>query len=377
MEDNPLQEQVELLKEEIFQLKNIIKNMPGNVYWMNCNAIYQGCNTNLAKTLNFIDPDEIINKSMPMFWDDGACEAHDLNLGLMQKGESYQGEEHVLINDELHIFLSEKIILRDSKGKVSGLLGLSLDITDRKNMERALQEAKEKAEMANQAKTDFIRNMEHDLRTPLCGVLGVANHLLAIEADTDKKDLLCDIEQSVKAVLNYFDHIVEFSQFNKHIIPKLIQKFDLKKLIEGIISIESAALREKNINVIVDYADNLPTLIQTDRFRIHRILLNLVNNAVKFTKKGHIKIKVEMFEESEKKLFKIIVEDTGIGIAQKDQEMIFDKFTRCELTNKNTYKGTGLGLWIVKEFIKDMSGKIELISELNQGSSFTLSIPII
>lgn len=385
-----IEEYIEYLEEQIYQLKTILNHVPGNLYLVDPEGRYIACNKQVADLFHLDHPDDIKGKTLydlynikandldQQLWPVNIEETQALNIDLIKKEQEYAGEEIAnILPNEPHTFLSKKVMVRDRKNKIVGLLGISFDITDRKNMEKALHEAKEKAEIANQAKTDFIRNMEHDLRTPLCGVLEVSNYLLSTEKEIDRKDLLIDVEKSVKEVLNYFDHIVEFSRLNQHGVPKLIQQINLKKMIEGVVTIESAALRNKNIHLMIDYPDNIPTMIQVDRFRIQRILLNLVNNAIKFTKEGCIKIKVEMIEKSEKKLIQIMVEDTGIGIAKKNQEMIFDKFTRCELTNKNIYKGTGLGLWIVKEFIQEMGGKIELKSELNQGACFALSIPFI
>ncbi len=389
MEQNPSQELIESLKEEIFQLKNIIRHIPGNLYWMDQQAVYQGCNNEVAHLFNLSHPDDIKDKNLKalyamkaeklntFLWPVNIDETHNLNLSLIKKEQSYIGEEYVnTAPDEQHVFLSKKVILRNSKNEVSGLLGISFNITDRKNTEKALEEAKEKAEIANQAKTDFIQNMQHDLRTPLCGILGVINHLSLIEIDKNKKELLNDAEIAAQEVLNYFDHIVEFSQINNHFVPKIIREFDLKKLIEGLVLIESAAVRNKNINLIINYANDIPTIVKGDRFRIQRILLNMVNNAIKFTEKGYIRIDVSQVEK-EPGIFKIIIEDTGIGIAKKNQEVIFDKFARLDPANKNIYKGTGLGLWIIKEFIKDLCGRIELVSEVNEGSCFTLFIPLL
>jgi signal transduction histidine kinase len=114
-----------------------------------------------------------------------------------------------------------------------------------------------------------------------------------------------------------------------------------------------------------------------DRFRLHRMLLNLVNNAIKFTDQGYVKISVSFIEKINEKevLLEIAVGDTGIGIAKKHHEIIYDKFTRCDPSNKGIYKGTGLGLWIVRQFIEDLDGQIKLTSELGCGSIFTCRLP--
>lgn len=366
------------LREKIKYLENIIALLPGQVYWLDRDNVFQGCNNLQAEAAKLPSPQAIVGKrNADLPWADQAQEVDLINSFVMETGEPYVGEELADIASGQRIFLSHKVPFRNESDEVIGLLGVSFDITDRKRMEKELEIARERAEIANQTKTEFIRNLEHDIRTPLCGIKSVTKYLETIEDDPKKKDFLNDIEIATNELLNYLDNIVEFSQINVGATPLIVKEFNLEQVIKGIINLELAAARSKRLDLLFEYGSNVPTMVIGDRFRLHRMLLNLVNNAIKFTDQGSVKISVGFIEKVTEKevLLNIAVEDTGIGIAEKHHETIYDKFTRCDPSNKGIYKGTGLGLWIVKQFIEDLNGQITLRSELGRGSIFTCLLP--
>lgn len=366
------------LEQKIQYLDSIIALLPGHVYWLDKNNIFQGCNNLQAEAAKLPSRQAIVGKkNADLLWADQADELDSVNNRVMETGKPYVGEEFAEMANGQGIYLSQKVPLRNAQDDVIGLLGVSFDITDRKRMEKELELAREKAELANQTKTEFIRNLEHDIRTPLCGIKSVTKYLETIEDDLKKKDFLSDIEIATNELLNYLDNIVEFSQINTGATPLIVKEFNLEQVVKGIINLELAAARSKRLDLICEYPVNVPTMVIGDRFRLHRMLLNLVNNAIKFSDQGHVKIRVGFIEKIADKevLLEIAVEDTGIGIAKKHHEIIYDKFTRCDPSNKGIYKGTGLGLWIVNQFIQDLNGQIKLTSELNKGSVFTCRLP--
>lgn len=366
------------LEAKIQYLESIIALLPGHVYWLDRENVYQGCNNLQAEAAKLPSRQAIVGKkNANLLWSDQAQELDLVNSLVMDAGKPYVGEEFAEMAGGQGIYLSQKVPLRSEKGDVIGLLGVSFDITDRKRMEKELEIARERAELANQTKTEFIRNLEHDIRTPLCGIKSVTKYLETIEDDAKKKDFLSDIEIATNELLNYLDNIVEFSQINTGATPLIVKEYNLEQVVKGIINLELAAARSKRLDLIFEYAPNVPTMVIGDRFRLHRMLLNLVNNAIKFTDQGYVKISVNFVENITEKevLLEIAVGDTGIGIAKKHHETIYDKFTRCDPSNKGIYKGTGLGLWIVKQFIEDLHGQIKLTSELGKGSIFTCRLP--
>lgn len=373
--DNTINE----LVHKIEYLESIIALLPGHVFWLDRNNIYLGCNDHQAKNINLSSRHAIVGKTnADLFNPEDAKNLDAVNRQVLQTGQPYIGEEFATMTYGAGIFLSHKVPVRNLKGDIVGLLGVSFDITDRKRMEKELEFARERAELANQTKTEFIRNLEHDIRTPLCGIKSVTKYLETIESDSKKNDFLNDIEIATNELLNYLDNIVEFSQINTGATPLIVKEFNLEQVIKGIINLESAAARSKCLDLFYDYSKSVPMMVVGDRFRLHRMLLNLINNAIKFTEQGYVKICVNFIKNiSEKEiLVEIAVEDTGIGIAKSNYEIIYDKFTRCDPSNKGIYRGTGLGLWIVKQFIKDLDGEIELKSELGKGSIFTCRLPL-
>jgi two-component system aerobic respiration control sensor histidine kinase ArcB len=366
------------LKEKIQHLESIIALLPGHVYWLDRENVLQGCNNLQAEFANLPSRRAIVGKkNADLLHADEASELDSINNRVMETGKPYIGEELAEMPHGQRVYLSQKVPLRNEQDEVVGLLGVSFDITDRKRMEKELQIARERAELANQTKTEFIRNLEHDIRTPLCGIKSVTKYLETIEDDAKKKDFLSDIEIATNELLNYLDNIVEFSQINTGATPLIVKEFNLEQVVKGIVNLELAAARSKQLDLRYGYASNVPMMVIGDRFRLHRMLLNLVNNAIKFTEQGYVKISVGFIEKINEKevLLEIAVGDTGIGIAKKHHETIYDKFTRCDPSNKGIYKGTGLGLWIVKQFIEDLDGQIKLTSELGCGSIFTCRLP--
>jgi two-component system aerobic respiration control sensor histidine kinase ArcB len=243
-------------------------------------------------------------------------------------------------------------------------------------IEHELRQAKALAEQANVIKTEFMRNMEHDIRTPFNGVLAMASCLRDLETDVTKKECLSNIADSAQELLDYCNSLLDFSKIAAGMLAVLNKKFDFKKLIYAIIKIELPAAICKKLELKITYADNIPNILVGDYYRLQRILINLISNAIKFTAIGHIQLHVSLLKQNEKSvLLRIIVADTGVGIAPEHHEYIFEKFSRLNLSNKGTYKGLGLGLRIVKQFMQEMGGEIDLLSSIGEGTRFICTIP--
>lgn len=277
---------------------------------------------------------------------------------------------------EIRWILDRGFPVFDEAGVCRGVTGVAVDITKEKQAEEILRKAKEEAEMANLLKTEFIRNMEHDIRTPFNGILGLASYLWEHETDTEKKELLGDITHSAKDLLDYCNNILDFSRIEIGSLPVIEKKFNLQKLLESIIAIEKPAAKFKKLNLHLDYPDNIPPLLIGDQYRLQQILINLVSNAIKFTKEGQVTLAAELVKQENPREVVIAykVTDTGIGIPEEKQDFIYEKFGRLSPANKGIYKGAGLGLRIVKQFIDEMSGDIEVKSQPSKGSTFICTI---
>jgi two-component system, OmpR family, aerobic respiration control sensor histidine kinase ArcB len=233
----------------------------------------------------------------------------------------------------------------------------------------------EEAEAANNAKTEFLENMRHDIRTPLTGIVGFAN-LIAGETNEPKiKEYVDNLVASSNALHDLLNEILEVIKIGSRELPLLKKKFDIRKKMMEVIKLNQARAFHKHLALEFKYDENLPSYVIGDSTRLHRIALELLTNALNFTDKGLVKLTVEQAKRTENKLLiRIIVEDTGIGIPLDKQEEIFVQFKKLTPSYKGIYKGAGLGLTIIKEFINDLEGEIYVESEEGKGNSMKISI---
>jgi PAS domain S-box-containing protein len=369
-------------KEIIYNLEYIIANMPGYIYWKNSNSEYMGCNNNLAKISGLNDRSEILGKTdfdFPWGKEEADKFRQDDQL-VMQNKVTLTTEYQLPIRNAVGDFIyvrTDKMPLYNEKHNIIGVLAIAVDITEQKILEKNLIAAKEKAELLSQAKTEFIRNMEHDIRTPFGGIYTIAAMLEEMETDSSKKKYLHAISACANELLTYCNNIVDFSRIESGTLPFTEIKFNLKKLIEGIIILEKPPANVKKLKLLMEYPSDIPNIFVGDQFRIQRILINLASNSVKFTNQGYVKIAVKAAKININNIIiKIIIEDTGIGITKEKQLYIYEKFNRLTSSAKSSYKGSGLGLPIVKQFIAEVDGEIDVHSELNKGTIFICTIPL-
>lgn len=372
-------------RAENFRLRNVIENLPGSVYWKNKDGIYLGFNSYSLEKLYSqgsaleTSPESKLGKSDYDFFPKNVADEYRQNdLEVMKTGKELIKEEaFTLANGKILIQLSSKRPLREENGDIVGIVGNTVDITYLKKIEEELRDAKERAEIANGIKTEFIRNMEHDIRTPFNGVWGLANYLWRHEIDSQKKELLANITNCAKELLDYCNGILDYSKNEFGSLPISERKFNIRKLIDSVITIEAPPARIKDLNLKLDYDDKIPQILVGDSYRLSRVLINLVSNAIKFTQRGLITLTVKLAKQQDKRniIMQFIVDDTGMGIPQEKQDFIYEKFTRITPSNKGIYTGIGLGLRIVKQFVDEMEGEIDLKSEMGKGSSFMCTLP--
>ncbi len=237
--------------------------------------------------------------------------------------------------------------------QIIGVIGISLDITDRKQAEIA--------------RNEFLANMQHDLRTPFSGILAVSSLLYEQEENPNKKELQGLVIQSANRLLQLLDQILELSKLGDH--PIVYSQFNLQDAVKEIAELLNAEIQIKGLALAID----CPKIdFCTDKMRLNRILINLLGNAVKFTEQGSISLKIILTDS-----LVIMISDTGIGIPADKLNFIFDKFAKVKLSNTQpAFAGSGIGLHIVKQFVNDLGGFITVKSELGKGSSFTVSLPI-
>ncbi len=360
-------------------LNNMIANMPGHVYWKNKEGVYLGCNNRQAKSLGFSYGSEIIGKTdFDLPWKKEVANLFRENdIRIMESEQTEIVEEKSQVDGKEAIMLSQKTPLWNNKGEVVGILGISTDITDRKEFENSLRFAKEAAEAANQAKTEFLANMRHDIRTPLTGIVGFSEILKSESKEPRIKEYADNLVASSKALLNLMNEVLEAVRVSSGEIPMLKRKFNLANTVEQVMALYQARAKEKELNLSHTLDIKLPQFVIGDKIRVHRVLMELISNALNFTDNGYVTVKVELAKQKDRELvIRMIVSDSGLGIPKDKQQDIYVQFKRLTPSYQGIYKGAGLGLYVVKQFIDELGGEIYVDSEPRKGTCFTCLIPL-
>lgn len=379
-----LKKQQDELESKIEQvdlpLEHILAHMPGHVYWKNKNGVYLGCNDSQAKTLGLSFGRDVIGKTdFDLPWGQELAKAYRENdLRIMKTGVSETVEEVALINGEKVVYLSFKTSLKNKCGETVGILGISIDINKQKEAEEKLMQAKELAEAANMAKTEFLENMRHDIRTPLCAIASFAELLNSENLDKNTiKKFTASLDKASKELLRFLNEVLESINVASGEIPLLKKKFNFRETLENVVALHYPIALEKQLTLRLHIDEKIPENLIGDPARIYRIILELLVNALKFTKNGHVNVFVKLGKKEEQDVvIKIFVEDTGIGISPEKQQDLFVRFKRLTPSYQGIYKGAGLGLSIVKKFLEDIKGEIYVDSQLNEGTKFVCIIPL-
>jgi PAS domain S-box-containing protein len=375
-------------------LQLVLDTLPLSIFWKDCNCVYLGCNKQMLADAGLTSLADMVGKTdfdLPWSHEAKLYRANDLEV--METGQPQLNvEEPMTKSGNLYRWLrTTKIPLRDSAGKIIGVLGFFQDITEHKQLETQLRQSNERLALANveltratRLKDEFLANMNHELRTPLSSILGMTQALSReiYGPMTERQHRsLAIVERSGRHLLSLINEILEVAKIEAGRIDLHWEDLSVQKLCEeSLVFVQQHAL-QKHIRLTSKIDPNVTTL-RGDGLRLKQALINLLDNALKFTPEaGQVELNAKLgtcnhhSSAQSGEMLILSVADTGIGIAPEDQPRLFQSFVQLDSSLNRQYFGTGLGLALVKYIVELHGGTVEVKSQLNQGSRFTLYLP--
>ena len=294
-----------------------------------------------------------------------------INLGRVWSGEICNRAK----TGKLYWVAATIVPFMGADGKPEQFIAIRTDITARKYLEESLVSARDSAEAANRAKSEFLATMSHEIRTPMNGIIGMTELALDTPLDAQQREYLDVVRSSADALLAIIDDILDFSKIEagKLNIEQVV--FDLPHLVEGLLKPFRVQAAAKNIELVFTQAADVPTHLRGDPVRLRQILVNLIGNALKFTPEGSVAVHLEVKgRHADAMDLCACVRDTGIGIPADKLERIFDAFSQADGSTARRYGGTGLGLAICRRLVSLMGGELSVESEPGRGSAFRFSV---
>ena len=265
--------------------------------------------------------------------------------------------------------------ISDAYGDVIGYIIIVGDLSERIRTMNELEEAKRQADAANSAKSAFLANMSHEIRTPMNAIVGFSELALSEELEPQVKEYIVDIRKASHNLLAIINDILDISKIESGKMELVCGEYYTKTLFNDVFLIMDSQAKKKGLEFKMTVSENMPKKMYGDKIRIRGILINLLNNAVKYTENGSVELKAEIIDrKKDVAVLKFCVKDTGIGIAKEDQEKLFESFSQVDKTVNYGKEGPGLGLAIVKGFVQMMNGEVSVESEYGKGSAFTVVI---
>ena len=352
------------------ELLIMFDSSPGMIFYKDIAGKYLRVNKKFAELLGTF-PDDMIGKRYDELFPENPDHGQKVDQKVVQEKTPILNREEMLETREGgKQILIDRVPYKDMNGKVIGVIGFALDVSDFKKVE-ALKRGKAVAEEANEAKSTFLANMSHEIRTPLNGVIGMTELIMDTELDDIQKELFNTITEEAKSLLYVINDILDFSKIEAGKLDMENIPFDLGYVIEQMADSVGFRAKQKGLALISSLSPDVPLRLMGDPGRLKQVLMNLTNNALKFTHKGEIYVKVEMSEDlGERVNLRFSVRDTGIGIPKDKQTTIFESFSQADSTTTRKYGGTGLGTNISRQLAELMNGELGVLSEEGKGSTF-------
>jgi two-component system sensor histidine kinase/response regulator len=362
------------LGDQLMLLEALIDTLPNPIFITDADTRYTGCNR-AYETAFGIRRGDIIGKTFQDILQLPESKQQVLvaeDQTVLKEGKPVRAEITVRFADgERHDVLFWKVPLRFSDDRPGGMLGVMVDISDRKKMEAEIVSAKNRAEEATRAKSSFLANMSHEIRTPMNAIMGMTHLALKTELNPKQLDYLKKIDSSARILLRLINDILDFSKIEARKLTIEAIPFHLDEVFQNLSTLVADTIQEKGLEFLFDIAPDTPANLVGDPMRIGQVLNNLVFNALKFTETGEIVVAVHPLEQNDDQaVLQFEVRDTGIGLSEAEQDTLFEAFNQADASTTRRYGGTGLGLAICQRLLERMGGRIWVESRKGRGSRF-------
>jgi len=371
----------EALRESSDLVRLLLDSIPEGIYGIDIHGSCTFCNPSCLRLLGYEEAQELLGKNM-----------HALMHHTRQDGTAYPGEQckiYEAFRGGLGTHSDDEVLWRRDHtsfpaeywsdpmlraGKVMGTVVTFVNITQRKQAEQVLREARETAEAGSRAKSEFLANMSHEIRTPLNGVIGMTELALDTELTPEQRGYLNLVKSSAESLLALLNDILDFSKIEARRLDMETIDFNLRDCLDDTLQTVSLRAHEKGLELACHFLPDVPEGVRGDPTRLRQIVINLIGNAIKFTSQGEIVMRVETEQETgNEATLHFAVSDTGLGIPLEKQASIFEAFTQADNSTTRKYGGTGLGLSISLRLVEMMGGRMWLESEPGRGSTFHFS----
>jgi two-component system sensor histidine kinase/response regulator len=360
-------------------LRTVVDTIPDSIFAKDSEGRYLLANKAFAKLHGLESPEQLLGKSaFDLFPKERATALHAADLEVMRAAKPLEAERSVVdAEGSVHWILMSKVPLTNKLDEIVGIVGVNRDITQAKRSEAELRQAKEAAEAANRAKSEFLANMSHEIRTPLNGIIGMTELALETELAPEQQEYLSMVKISADSLLTVINDILDFSKMEAGKLELDRSVFKLHESLEETVRTFGARAAEKGLELICDISSDVAQTFVGDPTRLRQVVVNLLGNAIKFTDRGEVVLHVEMKEAQDGHvLLHFAIRDTGIGIAEDKQKLIFQAFAQADSSPSRNYGGTGLGLTISTRLVEMMGGSIWLESKPGQGSTFHFTVTL-
>ena len=383
IQNKRLQKQAELEQRAFYE--HLIETLGEGLYVQDQNGNCTHMNSEAEKLLGW-RRDELIGKSMHDIThkhspdgDPSATADCKIMMRVNENGSCYC-DDQMFVSKEGRIFpveLWSRSIVRN--GVNQGTVVAFRDMSERRQAELAIIQAKEEAERANRVKGDFLANMSHEIRTPMNGVIGMTELALDTDLNPEQREYLGMVKSSANALLAIINDILDFSKIEAGKMNLENIDFNFEDMLSDTAQAVAPRAHQKGLELLLDIAPTVPDIVQGDPGRLRQIILNLLGNAIKFTDQGEIKVRVDgevQVDDPKSIAMHIGVSDSGIGIPADKLQTIFESFSQADTTTTRKYGGMGLGLAITSQLVGLMHGRIWVESDIGKGSIFHIEVPL-